>query len=137
LNAAGKRGMHETQIWLAPKAAGNSIVFDPPSSGGIWAMAITDGEEMTEDDPLGQRYLAKDLTPHIEAQEKYAFNDVTDELTFWGAYYYDAVLAAAHALAAAKNRSKISMAKELRKAGVEVTDKIQGYEFTGKPVVVS
>jgi ABC-type branched-subunit amino acid transport system substrate-binding protein len=103
LNAAGKRGMHETQLWLAPKAAGNSIVFDPPSSGGIWA--ITDGEEMTEDNPLGQRYLAKDLTPHIEAQEKYGFNNVTDELTYWGAYYYDAVLAAAHALAAAKNRS--------------------------------
>jgi hypothetical protein len=80
-----------------------TLVFDPPSSGGIWA--ITDGEEMTEDNPLARRYLAKDLTPHIEAQEKYGFNDVTDELDLWCAYYYYAVLAAAHALAAAKNRS--------------------------------
>jgi ABC-type branched-subunit amino acid transport system substrate-binding protein len=49
-----------------------------------------------------QKILHHTLKLYIE---KYGFSDVVDELTYWGAYYYDAVLAAAHALAAANNRS--------------------------------
>jgi hypothetical protein len=53
---------------------------------------------------LAKDTCQKDLAPHVEAQEKYDFSDVVDELTYWGVYYYDAVLAAAYALVATNNR---------------------------------
>ena len=102
LNAAGKRGMHDTHLWLGPTAIGTADELDPPSTGGIWG--VTYGEELTEDSPFAQRYLAKDPAPHIEAQQ-YGLKDDYDVLTYWGSYAYDAVLAAAHGLAAAKNQS--------------------------------
>ena len=102
LNAAGQRGMHETHLWLSPQALQVMDQLDPPSTGGIWTIAY--GEELTETNPFGQRYMAKDPSIHIEAQ-KYGFQDDYNELTYWGSYAYDAVLAAAHGLAAAQNRS--------------------------------
>ena len=101
LNIAGRRGMHDDHLWLSPTAtqvAGELA----GSTGGIWGISY--GEELTEESTLAQRYLAKDTTPHIEAME-YGFQENYDTLTYWGTYAYDAVLAAAHGLAAATNRS--------------------------------
>ena len=112
LNAAGQRGMHDISLWLGPTAISVANQLDPPSTGGIWGIAY--GEELTEDSPFAQRYLAKDPTPHIEAQQ-YGLQDDYNELTYWGSYAYDAVLVAAHGLAAAKNHSD----------GEQVLNKIQ------------
>jgi len=101
LNIAGSRGMHDDHLWLSPKAvqvAGELA----GSTGGIWGISY--GEELTEESPLAQRYLAKDPAPHIEAME-HGFQDNYDILSYWGAYAYDAVLAAAHGLATATNIS--------------------------------
>lgn len=93
--------MHNKHLWLSP-TSGFESELDPPSTGGIWFMKS--GEELTEDNPLGQRYMAKDPAPHIEAM-KYGFPDDYNTLSFFGAYYYEAVLVAAHGLAAVTNRS--------------------------------
>jgi ABC-type branched-subunit amino acid transport system substrate-binding protein len=102
LNAAGARGMHDTHLWLSPTAVQVAADLDPPSTGGLWGISY--GEELTEEAPLAQRYLAKDPTPHIEAQQ-YGFDENYNTLTYWGSYAYDAVLAAASGLAAAVNMS--------------------------------
>ena len=44
LNAAGKRGMHDTHLWLSPKAVAAAKDLDPPSTGGIWGISY--GEEL-------------------------------------------------------------------------------------------
>ena len=112
LNAAGKRGMHESQLWLSPYATLVADQLDPPSTGGIWGISY--GEELTEENPLAQRYLAKDPAPHVKAVE-YGLKDDYNRLTYWGAYAYDAVLVAAHGLAAATNRSNgEEVLKEIR-----------------------
>jgi ABC-type branched-subunit amino acid transport system substrate-binding protein len=112
LNAAGKRGMHDTHLWLSPQSVQVTEDLDPPSTGGIWGISY--GEELTEESPLAQRYLAKDPTPHIEAQQ-YGFDDQYNTLTYWGSYAYDAVLAAAHGVVAASNRSNgEEVLKEIR-----------------------
>ena len=72
LNIAGKRGMHDDHLWLSPTAIQVADELDPPSTGGIWGISY--GEELTEENPFAQRYLAKDPTPHIEAME-YGFPD--------------------------------------------------------------
>ena len=102
LNMAGSRGMHESHLWLSPTAVQVADRLDPPSTGGIWGVSY--GEELTEDNPFAQRYLAKDSAPHVEAM-KYGLQDDYNTLTYWGSYGYDAVLTAAHGLAAATNRS--------------------------------
>ena len=102
LNTAGKRGMHDNHLWLSPTATQVAGELDPPSTGGIWGISY--GEELTVDSELAVRYMTKDVTPHIDAME-YGLRDDYDVLSYWGAYGYDAVLAAAHGLAAAKNRS--------------------------------
>lgn len=102
LNAAGRRGMHESHLWLSPLAMDVLHELNPLSTGSIWAALR--GEELTKDSPFAQRYLAKDPTPHIEAQQ-YGFGDDYDVLTYYGVYNYDAVLAAAHALVATQNIS--------------------------------
>ena len=104
LNIAGKRGMHETHLWLSPKAVAAAKNLDPPSTGGIWGISY--GEELTEDDPFAKRYLAKDPSP--------------DELSYWGTYAYDAVLVAAHGLAAANNQSNgEEVLKEIRSLSID------------------
>eukprot|EP00956_Cyclotella_meneghiniana_P001973 scaffold2223_cov46-Cyclotella_meneghiniana.AAC.2 len=102
LNMAGSRGMHESHLWLSPTAVQVADRLDPPSTGGIWGVSY--GEELTEDNLFAQRYLAKDSAPHVEAME-YGIQDDYNTLTHWGSYGYDAVLTAAHGLAAATNRS--------------------------------
>jgi hypothetical protein len=102
LNAAGARGMHDTHLWLSPNAVQVASDLDPPSTGGLWGISY--GEELTEEAPLAQRYLAKDPAPHIEAQQ-YGFDENYNTLTYWGSYAYDAVLAAASGLAVATNIS--------------------------------
>jgi hypothetical protein len=73
-----------------------------PSTGGLWGIAW--GEELTEEDPLAQRYIAKDPTPHIEAEQN-GFTSNYTALTYLGSYAYDAVLAAASGLAMSANIS--------------------------------
>jgi ABC-type branched-subunit amino acid transport system substrate-binding protein len=120
LNAAGRRKMHENHLWLAPYALDVADKLDPPSTGGIWG--VNWGEELTEANPFAQRYLAKDPTPHIEAQQ-YGLEDDYDDLTYWGAYAYDAVLASAYALAAAENRSDgEQVLKEIRSLSLNNTN---------------
>jgi class 3 adenylate cyclase len=101
LNTAGKRGMHQSHLFLSMET---QIVddLDPPSEGGIWVVDY--GEDSKPDSPLAMRYAAKDTTPHIEAMD-YGLADNYDILTYWGAYAYDAVLAAVYGYAAAKNKS--------------------------------
>jgi hypothetical protein len=120
LNIAGRRGMHSSHLWLSPPAVQVADKLDPPPTGGIWGVSW--GEELTEDSPLAQRYLAKDPTPHIEAMEQ-GFNDEYDTLTYWGTYAYDAVLAAAHGLAAATNRSDgEEVLKEIRALSLDIAN---------------
>ena len=112
LNMAGQRGMHENHLWLSPNAVEFQDKLDPPSTGGIWS--TLQGKELTEESPLVQRYLAKDPTPHIEALE-YGFPDTYDTMSFYGAYTYEAVLAAANGLATATNISDgAQVLKEIR-----------------------
>ena len=77
---------------------------------------------MTEESPLAQRYLAKDPAPHIEAME-HGFQDNYDILSYWGAYAYDAVLAAADGLATATNISDgEQVMKEIRDLSLNNTN---------------
>jgi hypothetical protein len=79
-----------------------------------------------EDDggqPSWPKILVKKILHHTLEQEKYGFGEVVDEFTYWGAYYCDAVLAAAHALAAAKNRlDGEEVLKELRYLSLDNTN---------------
>jgi len=122
LDFAGERGMHRNHLWVSPPITNVLSDLEIPPTGS-WGLAY--GEQLQGDEPLSRRYVVKDIQPHLAAME-YGLKDDYDVLTYWGAYAYDAVLAAVHGLAAVYKNSSST-----RSNGEELLHAIRNISFVG------